>query len=301
MRIATKTLDAIANLMREDQGESFRRHFGETIKHAKDPFEPKNEEWRSHLGASVIGNDCARQVWYGFRWAISEKHEGQLLRLFNRGHLEEPRFVALLQMIGCKVWQFDSNGSQFCIRNGYRGHFGGSLDAVAEGVPDFPSSPVLAEFKTHSEKSFSTLVEKGVVLAKWEHFVQQQIYMGYFGLPASLYMATNKNTDALHCEIILFDRNVYSKYCDLSKKIIDSPSPPPKISNNPSWYKCSFCSYKRICHFKAAPAVNCRTCQWSEPADNGQWICRNVLFENKVIPIALQRSGCNFYEVKKCF
>lgn len=306
MSVANKTMTAIAALMLEDQGASFRQLFGETIKHAKDPFEPKNEEWRLHLGASIIGNECARQTWYSFRWATSKRHEGQLLRLFNRGHLEEPRFVALLLMIGCKVWQVDSEGKQFKIRNRYKGHFGGSLDGVAVGVPDYPDTPVLVEFKTHGEKSFLQLAEKGVQASKWPHFIQQQIYMDDFQLPASLYMAVNKNTDALHCEIVQYDKHISQKYRQLAQIIIDSTTPPPKISNDPSWYKCSYCQQLPVCHFKQPPAKNCRTCAWVEVQDGGAWRCNRgqigiELEPGNTIPEALQRTGCDHYTVLPCF
>jgi hypothetical protein len=49
---------------------------------------------RPHLGASLIGKECARQLWYTFRWVSSTSHRGQLLRLFRTGHLEEARMVS---------------------------------------------------------------------------------------------------------------------------------------------------------------------------------------------------------------
>ena len=82
-----------------------------------------------------MGRPCSRELWYTFHWATEKKFEGQTLRLFNRGHLEGPRMMALLKMIGCTIWQFDSEGKQFRI-DGHKGHFGGGLDGVVLGVPD---------------------------------------------------------------------------------------------------------------------------------------------------------------------
>lgn len=61
---------------------------------------------RTHLGASGIGNRCPRQTWYGFRWAYMKNHTGRLLRLFDRGHLEEERFVSFLREAGYEVREY---------------------------------------------------------------------------------------------------------------------------------------------------------------------------------------------------
>lgn len=58
---------------------------------------------RGHLGASLIGNPCARALYYGFRWAGQEKFSGRMYRLFARGHAEEYRFRDYLELMGIKV------------------------------------------------------------------------------------------------------------------------------------------------------------------------------------------------------
>ena len=51
------------------------------------------EKARTYLGASIIGKECSRALWYDFRWASREKFDGRMLRLFQTGHLAEGRFV----------------------------------------------------------------------------------------------------------------------------------------------------------------------------------------------------------------
>lgn len=60
--------------------------------------------FRTHLGASLIGHECSRYLWYTFRWVKHVKHSGQQQRLFNRGHREEARFIEWLEGIGFKVF-----------------------------------------------------------------------------------------------------------------------------------------------------------------------------------------------------
>jgi len=296
MKIAVKTLAAIEAAFQKDQGAKYRGLLGQLMPLAGDAYSTKEESFRAHLGASLIGRECARELWYSFRWCTKKTFDGRMLRLFNRGHLEEPRMVALLLMIGCQVWQVDANGKQFRI-TGHRGHFGGSMDAVAAGIPDIPDNlPALGEFKTHGEKSFLKLVAEGVLAAKWEHFIQMQIYMGKNDLKWGLYCAVNKNTDALHMEIIEFDPTQYQRYLDRSAMIIDSHEPPPRISNTPGFYKCKFCDHQQLCHLKQLPEHNCRTCVNSRIGDDGKWFCKHISKLSELTQ-AEQLAGCKFYEM----
>lgn len=77
---------------------------------------------RSHLGASLIGRECKRYLWYVFRWCLHEKTTGRQQRLFNRGHREEARFVEWLEGIGFKVWfenyegfAYHAESDSYCI------------------------------------------------------------------------------------------------------------------------------------------------------------------------------------------
>src|SRR5205823_6534586 len=85
---------------------------------------------REHLGASELGDVCARRLYYKFRWFRDVQHSGRLSRLFNRGQLEEARFVEWLRAIGFQVWNVDENGKQFHIARSNL-HLGGSIDGVA--------------------------------------------------------------------------------------------------------------------------------------------------------------------------
>lgn len=197
-----------------------------------------------------------------------------MLRLFNRGHLEEGRFIALLKMIGCEVWSHTPDGKQFRVSD-HDGHMGGGLDAVVRGLPEYPGDAVLAEFKTHNDKSFTKLLIEGVRAVKFEHYVQMQIYMGKMGLPRAIYFATNKNDDELHAEWVEFDNETFQRFMDRSGIIIRSPQAPKKINESPGWFKCKFCDEAPVCHNGVEPDHNCRTCNHVELGPEGTWICTN--------------------------
>lgn len=230
--------------------------------------------FRTHLGASVIGRPCAREVWYIWRWATNVQHRGQLLRLFDRGHREEERFTKWLADAGITVYAVDAEGKQYRVSD-FDGHFGGSLDSVLVGIPDLPvlQTACLGEFKTHNDKSYDKVVESGVRVAKPEHYVQMQIYMHYYRLSWALYLAINKNNDHIHAEIVEYHEATAVRYTQRAQMIVWAKEPPKRINESPAWYQCKFCDHRPVCHGATAPAVNCRTCLHGEPHQNAQWLC----------------------------
>lgn len=315
--IAFNTLRRIDEMVAADQGSSYRGWLGKVIPHIGDAYREGEEGHRTHMGASLLGGECARAIWYNFRWATRANFEGRVLRLFNRGHLEEARFIALLLMIGCEVYQQDENGKQYRISFA-DGHAGGSGDGVALHVPDLPAgTAALCEFKTHAEKSFIELsgalkdwrlylagkgpfTGKGVREAKFEHYVQMQLYMRKMGLAAALYVAVNKNTDDLYAEIIPLNSELADQFVARGEKLVWMDTPPEKLNASPGFFKCVWCDHKPVCHMKAAPDRNCRTCVYSSPIAGAQWTCKNAVCEG-VIPKDVQLKGCSHYETSKVY
>lgn len=299
MTIAKKTLAAIEAAMRADRGASFREWQRITLPQCEDAYRGFDPPFRKHLGASVIGTPCSRKLWYQFRWAWDKPGSPQMLRLWNRGHLEEGRMIAMLKMIGCTIYQHDSNGKQFRMSL-IGGHFGGSCDGVAVGLPDYePGFPSLTEYKTHNRKSFEKLVDKGLREAKFEHYVQMNLYMKHLDLTWGLYLAVNKDTDELHGELVSYDPRIASMYEQKASAIVLSPVPPPMINPSASWWECQFCDMRPVCRTrKEQPEVNCRTCRMSQPVDGG-WYCNAhpaANSENGLLPEATQRAGCTSHE-----
>lgn len=273
MNKALATLQLLEQAVHLDQGAAFRSHLKNEVANAHDAYRTDSSPHRYHLGASIIGRECPREIWYSFRWATRKRHTGRLLRLFNRGHLEEARCIALLKAAGLQVWQHDQQGNQFRI-TAAGGHFGGSLDCVIQGIPEMPDVPVVGEFKTHNDKSFAKLVETGVQAAKWEHLIQTQIYMGRMNLQFALYLATNKNTDELYAEIIPFAQETHTRYMNRAYGIIAAAEPPVRVNESPTWFVCRMCDHLGVCHKQLLPDRTCRSCINSYPHDGGVWICK---------------------------
>jgi len=288
--IATKTIAAIEQTMAHDQGASFRTRLETLLPKMDDAYRGKDDApYRSHLGISLIGKECARDLWYGFRWAQESRFPARVLRLFNRGHLEEARFIALLEMIGVTVWYETMDGGQFRVSH-FNGHLGSALDGVVQNVPDLPPRAVAyAEFKTSALKAFKAVKKDGVFKAKEQHYTQMQLCMYKNDLPYGLYMVVHKDTDELYAEIIELDRVYAERFLRRGSNIIFSNSPPEKIGTNAAWSKCRFCDFKELCHGTDMPDINCRTCLHSQALEDGSWTCNRA---QAAIAITERFRGC---------
>lgn len=248
---------------------------------------------RAHLGASVIGHPCDRHLWMLWHWCESEQFDGRMLRLFETGKREEPRVIEELRGIGCQVWADDGAG-QYRV-SAVAGHFGGSMDGVAQGIPEAPKTPHVLEIKTHSAKSFADLLKNGVRVAKPMHFAQMQTYMRLAELDRALYFAVNKDTDAVYLERVEHDKAESQRLLDRAARIVNATEPPLRISEDPAWFECKFCRFHEHCHGTAAPEVNCRTCAHSTASldgDAGAWRCEIDNNAHSEIPVSVQRTGC---------
>lgn len=249
-------------------------------------LEGADEAFRPHLGASQIGKPCERALWYGFRWVKKLHHEARMMRLFARGQREEAVIVALMRKAGITVHDVDHTGRQFSFKSG---HFGGSMDAAAIGVPEAPATWHVCEFKTSSSKHFKTLADKGVREAKPEHWAQMQCYMEWTGITRALYIAVCKDDDRIHAERIDYDGQAAKALFEKAQRIIESINPPERLSERPDWYECKMCSYHGICHGTELPIPHCRTCAHVTPIADGQWQCER---HGLVLDVQKQQEGC---------
>lgn len=248
------------------------------------------EERRGYVGASSIGKQCKRALWYAFRWVDSDGFDGRMHRLFRTGHLEEPRMVEDLRSIGAQVWDCDpATGKQFAA-SAHGGHMRGHCDGVAKNIPGTDRTPHLLEFKTHSAKSFADLVKKGLKESKPTHYWQMTWYMGKMDLKKGLYMAKNKDTDELYVTFIDFEPELYSHINDKAEAVIFASKPPERIHYDSKFFVCNMCSFKDICHGTKTPAFSCRTCIHATPESDGdgRWSCakRGDIGEER------QKAGC---------
>jgi hypothetical protein len=75
-------------------------------------------------------------------------------------------------------------------------------------------------------------------------------------------------------------------------RIVEAAEPPPRLSEDPSWFACKFCDYHALCHGTAMPQVHCRTCAHATAELDGdaRWTCAR--HGNNDIHLVYQKQGC---------
>jgi hypothetical protein len=256
-------------------------------------------ELRTHLGASIIGHDCSRYIWYNFRWAKRYKIEARQARILNFGKLAEKIILRDLINAGYKVYIHpEDRKNQFRVVDCY-GHFGGSLDGLLTTEEDI----YVIECKTSKDAYFNQLKKHGLKAYNRQHWVQGNIYAYLFGADGFVYISYNKNTSEYYIKRYKTNKKIAEYYIDRAFDIIYTQEAPMKINLDPTFYKCRMCPYCEVCHEEKAPRKSCRTCEFSRPMkimdgrekfiqsnslhmgkyeSTGTWNCIKEIGENKM-------------------
>lgn len=201
------------------------------------------DEVRTYIGASSIGNPCARSIWYRYNNYDAEPRSHKLLRTFAIGKKLEGVVLDCLEQAGlslARTWYdlYDKDIPEF------QGH----VDAV--WMDDVGNSKAILEVKTARDSSFNVFVKRGLKYWYPIYYSQVQSYMGMSGIHEAYVIALNKDTSDIHDERVIFD-SIY--YEDLKRKasfIMNSNEPPSKINGSPLYFVCRMCSFKEVCHSK---------------------------------------------------
>lgn len=228
---------------------------------------------RNHLGASSIGEDCWRKLWYQFRWAKLDEADPRMRRLWNRGHREEEIFERFLMWSGFRLRSInEKTGEQYKFSK-INGHYGGSTDGIC--LISFAGDyPIITEYKTFAHKYFTELKEKKVRLAQPKYFAQLCSYGREFEVRHALFCAVDKDNDEWYWEFVELDWNHAIELEKKANDIIHAEFPPDKINSNPAFWKCKFCTFNGICHFNEPVEKNCRSCINASPVENAKWKCK---------------------------
>lgn len=256
-------------------------------------YESLPREERTYLGASTIGAECERQLWYGFHLiSPPEQLDGRKIRLFQTGHREEARLIEDLRNAGVEVWETNpETGEQWSVECA-DGHCRGHLDGVLMGIIEAPKTAHVFEAKTHGAKSFKALLKDGVAVSKPIHMAQMQLYAHLMGITRMFYMAVEKDTDQIHVERIEYDAALALRLVAKAERVVKSATPLPKLHEDPSSkmaFACGWCPHKGVCHEGQWARTTCRSCLYSTPIPGGQWHCARW---DKLLTLDEQRASC---------
>ena len=214
---------------------------------------------RDYLGASRIGEPCARRLVYEFtRTPVDpgKAFEGRSLRIFEAGHVFEDLAIRWLRQAGFDLRTHTRDGGQFGFETA-GGRIRGHVDGVIAAGPEVGLAwPVLWEHKALKASSWSDTAKKGVRLSKPVYYGQLQIYMAYMALDAALFTALNKDSCELYHEHVPFDPAAAQALSDKAVQVLraaDAGDLLPRIAAHADFYLCRFCPYSARCWSEGQP------------------------------------------------
>lgn len=198
----------------------------------------RNESNRDYIGASSIGHPCLRKIWYEYKHPeLKNTLPARNLRILELGHKIEELVKEHLKRAGINVLTSDNtfyDSNLPCLK----GHVDGIL----------PDENMVLEIKSCKDSSFKIFQKKG--LKGWfeTYYYQVQCYMAFTQLEKALVIAFNKDTADLHTEVINFNRSEYDYLVSKARAIHNAEEAPAKLSENPTWFQCKMCDFRKICH-----------------------------------------------------
>lgn len=199
------------------------------------------ESTRNYIGASIIGSDCLRQIWYELHETVAEEVPTKTRRTWAIGKRLEGLVLDWLEEAGIKiarVWK-DLQSSMVAVFKGHLDSVWVDKDGVAKAI---------LEVKTAKDASFKIFVKKGVKLWNPQYYAQIQAYMGMSEIYSTYIVVLNKDNSDISDELVQFDPTFYVNLECKALTISQAVTIPPKVNGSPLWYQCKMCKFHKICH-----------------------------------------------------
>lgn len=195
---------------------------------------------RDYIGASIIGSDCLRQIWYAFKGTPEIAVPSKIRRTWKIGHALEGEVLDWLSDAGLEITRnwIDLSEKDMPF---FRGH----VDAVwlKKGEPF-----AIIEVKTARDSSYRIFANKGLFVWHPKYYAQIQSYMGMSHIHQAYIIVLNKDTSEISDELVIFDPSFYESLKQKALMISNAHIEPPKINGSPLWFQCKVCPFSKICH-----------------------------------------------------
>lgn len=199
-----------------------------------------DEQVRDYIGASIIGSDCLRQIWYEFKGTKAEKVPAKTRRTWAIGKNLEGLILDWLDESGldiCRIW-YDLRSESVPI-------FQGHLDSVWFKHKE---AHAIVEIKTAKDASFKIFVKSGIRIWNPQYYAQVQSYMGMSAIFSTYILVLNKDNSVISDELVTFDEEYYRQLEQKALMISQAVVAPPKINGSALYFKCKMCKFNEVCH-----------------------------------------------------
>jgi len=213
----------------------------------------KDEKERDYIGASSIGDECSRKLWYKYK-GHKEEFDADTLRRFSDGHDTEAKIINWLRLCdGIELHTHDENGNQYGF-SAFDEKFKGHYDGIIRGIPQSPKTWHIFEVKCVSDKKYNELVKlkalnEKAALQQWDavYYAQGMVYCKQENLTRHLLLCATAGGRKLISVRTNAD-NEFAKAMEAKAQRIISAKEPPERIGGPDYYKCKMCGLRDVCH-----------------------------------------------------
>ena len=214
----------------------------------------QKRERRKYLGASSIGDECARKIQYRYlNYPIDEDKgfSARTLRIFQFGHEIEDYAAKWLRDAGFDLRTEDKQGEQFGFSiadDQIKGH----IDGVICDGPVAMGYPSLWENKSANDNKFKAFVRHGVAKANPTYATQIALYQTYMELTEqpALFTVVNKNKSEVYYELVPYNQALAQAASDKAVNILTASKAGdilPRVAQSKDFFLCKFCEYRETC------------------------------------------------------
>ena len=209
---------------------------------------------RQYLGASRLGVACERALQYEYTHApvdYGRDVQGRILRIFERGHVNEECMVGWLRDAGFDLRTHKSDGEQFGFSVA-DGRLQGHIDGVFVGGPEGFAYPALWENKCLGSKSWRDLEKNRLAISKPVYAAQIALYQAYLELARNpaIFTAVNADTMEIYTELVPFDAALAQRMSDRAAKMITATEAAellPRAFADQTHFECRMCAWQDRC------------------------------------------------------
>lgn len=230
----------------------------EIVKKIDAALEAQEDTPRSYIGASAIGDECARRVqlsvWASFHPDAppikQQPIDGKLRRIFRRGSRLEADVAEWLIAAGYDLLTRKRDGSEFGFVTA-DGQFGGHVDGlIRHFLSNTDDGHVVWENKVVNAKGWRSVQKHGVLKAYPKYDTQGQLYDAYLEMPATLFTFVNADSMEIHVELVPFDPDRAQAASDRAVHILRATRAGellPRAAASEDVYPCRFCRFAAEC------------------------------------------------------
>lgn len=201
----------------------------------------KSEASRNYAGASSIGTECDRALFYKYK--INKKIlNPRTLKIFKLGNLIENEVIEMLRLANFEVFTHDENGNQFRFSEG-------SLSGGIDGVIKIDGDNYLLEIKSAKNARWNAMQKGELEMTERAYYAQVQVYMHFFKIKKCIFLVYNKDTSGIFSQKIFYDNFTANHFIKRSNEIykMNDVSEAMREYKSKEFFKCKMCEYSEEC------------------------------------------------------